>query len=63
MLYECQEQFKEKVDNLMRIVDHLKIEVNIHNETIIVLEEKIAKMENHLCQCTDQEKGKGKEVV
>ena len=63
MLYECQEQFEEKVDNLMRIVDHLKIEVNIHNETIVVLEEKIAKMENHLCQCTDQGKGKRKEVV
>ena len=63
MLHEHQEQLKDKVNNLMRVIDHLGIEVNVCNKIIGVLEEKIAKMENHLCQCTDQEKGKEKEVV
>ena len=34
-----------------------------HNETIVVLEEKIVEMESCLCHCADQGKGKGKEVV
>ena len=49
--------------NNLRVVDHLGVEVGICNKTIVVLEEKITKMENHLCHCADQGKGKGKEVV
>ena len=47
----------------MRVVNHLGIKVNICNETIVVLEEKIAEMESCLCHCVDQGKEKGKEVI
>ena len=63
LLYECQEQLEEKVDRLMRLVKHLRIKVNMHNESIIVLEEKVAEMEKHFCHCTDQGKGEGKEII
>ena len=64
-LHECQEQLKEKIDSLMRVVDHLRIEIGVCNETIVVLKEKITEMKNCLCHCVGQGKGKGKgkEVV
>ena len=61
-LHKHQGQPEERINNLMRVVDHLGVEVG-HNKTIRVLEEKIADMEGCPCHCTDQGKGKGKEVV
>ena len=48
---------------MIRVISHLGVKVDVHNKTICVLEEKVAKMEGHLCHCKDQEKRKGKEVV
>ena len=51
------------MESMMRLVEHLGVEVDVRNESIRVLEEKVGKMEGHLCHCADQGKGKGKEVV
>ena len=48
---------------MTRLVKHLGVEVDVCNKTIQVLEEKVAKIEGCLCHCTDQGKGKGKEVI
>ena len=48
---------------MMRLVEHLSVEVDVCNESIRVLEEKVGEMEGHLCHCANQGKGKGKEVV
>ena len=48
---------------MMRVIDHLRVKVDVYNKTICVLKEKVAEMEGCLCHCTDQGKGKGKEVV
>ena len=47
----------------MGMIEHLGVEVDVHNKTIQVLEEKVAEIEGHLCHCADQRRGKGKEVV
>ena len=62
-LHEHQEQLNEKMDSMIRLVKHLRVEVDVHNETIQVLKEKVAEMEGCLCHCADQGKGKGKEVI
>ena len=63
LLYKHQKQLEEKVDRLMRLIDHLRIKVNMHDNTLDILEDKVADMENQLCHCMDQGKGKGKEVI
>ena len=47
----------------MRLVEHLSVKVDVCNESIQVLKEKVGKMEGRLCHCADQGKGKGKEVI
>ena len=51
------------MDSMMRLVEHLGAEVDVHNETIQVLKEKVGEMEGRLCHCTDLGKGKEKEVI
>ena len=51
------------MDSMMRLVEHLGVEVEVCNETIRVLEEKVGKMGGRLCHCANQGKGKGKEVM
>ena len=34
LLHECQGQLKDRIDNMMRVMDHLGVEVDVHNETI-----------------------------
>ena len=63
LLHERQEQLKEKMESMVRLVEHLSVEVEVCNESTWTLKEKVGKMEGHLCHCTDQGKGKGKEVI
>ena len=62
-LHERQEQLEGKMESMMRLVEHLSVEVDVCNESIRVLEEKVGEMEGRLCHCANQGKGKGKEVV
>ena len=66
-LHKRQEQLEEQISGLMRLVNHLGIEVNVYDNVydnaINKLKAKVMDMEDYLCHCVDQGKGKGKEVV
>ena len=41
------------MESMMRLVEHLSVEVDVRNESIRVLEEKVGEMEGRLCHCAD----------
>ena len=43
-LHEHQEQLKEKIESMIRLVKHLSVEMDVHNESIRVLKEKVGEM-------------------